>query len=247
MLNAFLIALREGLEAALIVGILVAYLVKTDRRSRLRPLWLGVATAVVVSIAFGAILTSVDNELGEKGEVFFAGATSLLAAALVTWMIFWMKKTARSLKSELQGKLDNAIMAGPFAIAITAFLSVAREGLETVLFLYSSFKSSQEAPSAVIGLLLGLALAIGLGVAIYAGALRLNLSKFFTITGVALIVIVSNILMYGVHEIAELGWAPESKALEYLVGGAYFVTTLFFYLRAPRQVGQRELASSLPK
>ena len=244
MLNAFLIALREGFEAALIVGILVAYLVKTDRRSRLRPLWIGVSSAIVASFAFGAILTSIDNELSAKGEVIFAGATSLLAAGLVTWMIFWMKKTARSLKNELQGKLDSAIMAGPFAIAITAFLSVAREGLETVLFLYSSFKSSNEAPSAILGLSLGLAVAVALGIAIYAGALRLNLSKFFTITGVALIVVVANVLMYGIHEIGELGWIPESKAMEYFVGGAYFVATLFFYLRAPRKVEQRELANA---
>lgn len=244
MLNAFLVALREGFEAALIVGILVAYLVKTDRRSRLKPLWIGVSSAIATSIAFGAFLTSIDNELGEKGEILFAGGTSLLAAGLVTWMIFWMKKTARSLKAELQGKLDNAIMAGPFAIAATAFLSVAREGLETVLFLYSSFRSTREASDAFIGLSLGLALAVGLGIAIYAGALRLNLSKFFTITGVALIVVVTQVLMYGVHEVSELGWIPESKAMEYLIGGAYFATTLFFYLRSPRKAAQRELANA---
>lgn len=242
MLNAFLIALREGFEAALIVGILVAYLVKTDRRSRLRPLWIGVASAIVASIVFGAILTSVDDKLGETGELVFVGGASILAAILVTGMIFWMKKTARSLKSELQGKLDNAIMAGPFAIAITAFLSVAREGLETVLFLYSSFKSSEEAPSAIVGLSLGLALAIVLGIAIYRGSLRLNLSKFFTITGVALIAVVTHVLMYGVHEVSELGWIPESKAMEYFIGGAYCLTTLYFYLRPSRKVEQREVA-----
>ena len=242
MLNAFLIALREGFEAALIVGILVAYLVKTDRRSRLAPLWIGVTVAIISSVAFGAFLTTIDDELSERGEVIFAGATSLLAALLVTTMIFWMKATARNLKKELQGKLDSAIMAGPFAIAVTAFLSVAREGLETALFLYSSFKSSSEAPSAVIGLVLGLALSVVLGIAIYAGAIRLNLSKFFTITGVALIFIVTHILMYGVHEVAELGLLPESKALEYGVGAAYFVTTMYLYLRQPKQVAEKELA-----
>lgn len=242
MLNAFLIALREGFEAALIVGILVAYLVKTDRRSRLAPLWIGVAVAIISSVLFGAFLTTIDDELSERGEVIFAGVTSLLAAVLVTSMIFWMKITARNLKRELQGKLDSAIMAGPFAIAITAFLSVAREGLETALFLYSSFKSSSEAPSAIIGLVLGLALSIVLGVAIYAGAIRLNLSKFFTITGVALIFIVTHILMYGVHEVSELGILPERKAMEYLIGAVYFATTLYFYLRKPKKAAEKELA-----
>lgn len=242
MLNAFLIALREGFEAALIVGILVAYLVKTDRRSRLAPLWIGVTVAIIASVLFGAFLATIDDELSERGEVIFAGVTSLLATVLVTSMIFWMKVTARNLKKELQGKLDNAIMAGPLAIAVTAFLSVAREGLETALFLYSSFKTSSEAPSAIVGLVLGLALSVVLGVAIYAGAIRLNLSKFFTITGVALIFIVTHILMYGVHEVAELGWLPESKAMEYAVGATYFVATLYLYLRKPKQAAEKELA-----
>ena len=242
MLNAFLIALREGFEAALIVGILVAYLVKTDRRSRLAPLWIGVTVAIIASVLFGAFLATIDDELSERGEVIFAGVTSLLATVLVTSMIFWMKVTARNLKKELQGKLDNAIMAGPLAIAVTAFLSVAREGLETALFLYSSFKTSSEAPSVIVGLVLGLALSVVLGVAIYAGAIRLNLSKFFTITGVALIFIVTHILMYGVHEVAELGWLPESKAMEYAVGATYFVATLYLYLRKPKQAAEKELA-----
>ena len=208
MLSTFLIALREGLEAALIVGILVAYVVKTDRRNLLTPIWSGVALALAASFALGGFLSFTSAELSDRGEQFFAGTTSFLAVALVTWMVFWMKRAARTLRDELHGKVDNALSAGPLAIAAAAFFAVAREGLETALFVYTNFKTVAATSSASVGLVLGLTLAVVLGYLIYNRAIKLNLSKFFTITGVALIIVAAGVLSYGVHEFQELGWTP---------------------------------------
>ena len=208
MLSTFVIALREGLEAALIVGILVAYLVRTERRHLLKPLWTGVAAAIVASLALGAILSFTSAELTTRGEELFAGLTSFIAVALVTWMVFWMKRTARTLRDELHGKVDSAIMGGPISLALVAFFAVTREGLETALFIYTNFKTVGAASSATVGLVLGLALAVALGYLIYNRSVKINLSKFFTVTGVALVIVAAGVLSYGVHEFQELGWLP---------------------------------------
>ena len=212
MLSTFIIALREGLEAALIVGILVAYILKTDRRHLLVPLWSGVAAAIVGSIGLGLVLSKTSEELTERAEEIFVGTTSFLAVALVTWMVFWMKRTARVLKSELHGKVDHALTAGPLTLAGVAFFAVLREGLETALFVYANFQTVDGKTSATIGLILGFAIAIGLGWAIFKSAIRLNLSKFFTYTGIALIIVAAGVLSYGVHEFQELGWLPGPDA-----------------------------------
>ena len=212
MLSTFVIALREGLEAALIVGILVAYLVRSERRHLLKPLWSGVAIAIAASLGFGAILSFTSAELTPDGEKLFAGLTSFIAVALVTWMVFWMKRTARTLRDELHGKVDSAIMGGPISLALVAFFAVAREGLETALFIYTNFKTVGAASSATVGLVLGLALAVALGYLIYNRSVKLNLSKFFTVTGVALIIVAAGVLSYGVHEFQELGWLPGADA-----------------------------------
>ena len=208
MLSTFVIALREGLEAALIVGILVAYLVRSERRHLLKPLWSGVAIAIAASLGFGAILSFTSAELTPNGEKLFAGLTSFIAVALVTWMVFWMKRAARTLRDELHGKVDSAIMGGPISLALVAFFAVVREGLETALFIYANFKTVGAASSATVGLVLGLALAVALGYLIYNRSVKLNLSKFFTVTGVALIIVAAGVLSYGVHEFQELGWLP---------------------------------------
>lgn len=208
MLSTFLIALREGLEAALIVGILVAYVVKTDRRYLLKPIWTGVGLALIATFALGGFLSFTSAELSERGEQFFAGTTSFVAVSLVTWMVFWMKRAARTLRDELHGKIDNALSAGPIALAAAAFFAVAREGLETALFVYTNFKTVAATSSASIGLVAGLAVAIILGYLIYNRSIKINLSKFFTITGVALIIVAAGVLSYGVHEFQELGWLP---------------------------------------
>jgi len=208
MLSTFIIALREGLEAALIVGILVAYLVKTGRKALLAPLWAGVALAVVVSLATGAFLTITSTELSPRGEEFFAGTTSFLAVGFVTWMVFWMKRTARHLKGQLVGQMSTAVLAGPLALAAAAFFAVVREGLETSLFIYANFKTVSSTPSATVGLIFGLGLAIALGYLIYRSSIKINLSKFFNYTGIALVVVAAGVLSYGIHEYQELGWLP---------------------------------------
>ena len=208
MLSTFVIALREGLEAALIVGILVAYIVRTDRRHLMKPLWSGVTAAIAASLGLGAILSFTSAELTSRGEELFAGLTSFIAVALVTWMVFWMKRTARTLRDELQGKVDSAIMGGPISLALVAFFAVVREGLETALFIYTNFKTVGAASSATVGLILGLAVAVALGYLIYNRSVKINLSKFFTVTGVALVIVAAGVLSYGIHEVQELGWLP---------------------------------------
>jgi len=208
MLSTFIIALREGLEAALIVGILVAYVVRTERHHLLKPLWTGVGVAIAASLALGAVLSFTSAELTDRGEELFAGVTSFIAVGLVTWMVFWMKRTARNLRNELHGKVDSALMDGPLSLALVAFFAVAREGLETALFIYTNFKTVGAASTATVGLVLGLGLAVVLGYLIYNRSVKLNLSKFFTITGVALIIVAAGVLSYGIHEFQELGWLP---------------------------------------
>jgi len=230
MVSSFLIALREGLEAALIVGILVAYVVKTNRRTLLMPIWSGVAVALVLSLALGGFLSFTSQELSERGEEFFAGTTSFVAVALVTWMVFWMKRTARALRDELHTKVETAALIGPLAIASAAFFAVAREGLETALFVYSNFQTVGSKVPATVGLIVGLALAVLLGYLIYNRAIRIDLSKFFTVTGIALVVFAAGVLSYGIHEFQELGWLPGESALAWDVSRWLtedsFITTL---------------------
>ena len=208
MLSTFIIALREGLEAALIVGILVAYVVRTDRKHLLKPLWTGVAVALVLTLGLGAFLSFTSAELSDRGAELFAGVTSFAAVGLVTWMVFWMKRAARNMRNELHGKVDQALTGGPISLALVAFFAVAREGLETALFIYANFKTVGAISSATLGLVLGLALSVGLGYLIYNRSVKINLSKFFTVTGVALIIVAAGVLSYGVHEFQELGWLP---------------------------------------
>ncbi|MER5868758.1 iron uptake transporter permease EfeU [Streptomyces sp. NPDC002044] len=204
MFGNYLIGLREGLEASLVVCILVAYLVKTDRRDALRPVWLGIAIACGISLAFGAMLEFGTQELTFEAQELLGGTLSIISVALVTWMVFWMKRTARHLKAELHGRLDAALAMGTGALVATAFLAVGREGLETALFVWASVRASGEGSSApLIGVLLGIATAIVLGWLFYRGALRINLAKFFTWTGAMLVVVAAGVLAYGVHDLQE--------------------------------------------
>ena len=197
-----MIALREGLEASLIVGILIAYLHKSGRTQLLKSLWFGVFSAIGASLLFGAFLTFTSTTLSESGEKYFVGFTGLVAVGLVTWMIFWMKKTARFMKLELEQKASAAISAG--ALSLAAFTAVIREGLETSLFLYANFKGSDPLGS-TIGLTAGIAVAIALGYGIYKGAIRFNLATFFKFSGVALMLVAANVFAYSLHELEEVG------------------------------------------
>lgn len=212
MLANYLIGLREGLEAALIVAILVAYLVKLDRREVLPRLWAGVGAAAGVSVLAALLLQFVSESLSERAAEAFAGIMSLLAVALITWMIFWMAQHARQLRSHLHGEVDRSLEAGTWTLAIVAFLAVVREGLETALFLWTGITSVGGAGTAVSGALLGLVTAVLIGFVVYRGMVRLNLSRLFTWTGAALVIVAAGILTYAVHEFQELGWLPGEDA-----------------------------------
>ncbi|MFF5451579.1 iron uptake transporter permease EfeU [Streptomyces sp. NPDC012950] len=204
MFGNYLIGLREGLEASLIVCVLVAYLVKTGRRDALRPVWAGVGVAVGVSLAFGAVLEFGSRELTFEAQELLGGSLSIVAVVLVTWMVFWMRRTARHLKDELHGKLDAALVMGTGALVVTAFLAVGREGLETALFVWASVRASSDGTAAPLaGVLLGLLTAVLLGWLFYRGAVRIDLARFFTWTGGMLVVVAAGVLAYGVHDLQE--------------------------------------------
>ncbi|MEV6010612.1 iron uptake transporter permease EfeU [Streptomyces sp. NPDC051976] len=206
MFANYLIGLREGLEASLIVCILIAYLVKTGRRESLPPVWSGIGAAVVLSFGFGALLQFGSSTLTFKAQEALGGSLSIVAVGLVTWMVFWMRRTARHLKTELQGKLDAALAMGTTALVVTAFLSVGREGLETALFVWTAVQSSDDGVRPLVGAMLGLVSAVVLGFLFYRGAVRINLAKFFTWTGAMLVVVAAGVLAYGLHDLQEAGW-----------------------------------------
>ncbi|MFD8975820.1 MULTISPECIES: iron uptake transporter permease EfeU [Streptomyces] len=204
MFGNYLIGLREGLEASLVVCILIAYLVKTGRRDALKPIWIGIGVAVGVALAFGAGLEFGSQELTFEAQELLGGSLSIVAVVLVTWMVFWMRRTARHLKAELHGRLDAALQMGTGALVATAFLAVGREGLETALFVWASVRASSDGSYAPLaGVVLGLLTAVLLGWLFYRGALKINLAKFFTWTGGMLVVVAAGVLAYGVHDLQE--------------------------------------------
>ncbi|MFG2822205.1 iron uptake transporter permease EfeU [Kitasatospora sp. NPDC048365] len=208
MFANYLIGLREGLEASLVVCILIAYLVKTGRKDRLAPVWAGIAAAVALSMAFGAVLQFGSSQLSFEAQEALGGSLSIIAVGLVTWMVFWMRRTARHLKSELHGKLDAALAMGTVALVVTAFLAVGREGLETALFIWTAVQATGDGWNPLVGAVLGLLTSVVLGWLFYRGALKINLAKFFTWTGAMLVVVAAGVLAYGVHDLQEAGWVP---------------------------------------
>ena len=221
MFSNYLIGLREGLEASLVVCILIAYLVKTGRRDAIRPIWIGISIAVLIAMGFGCVLEFGSQELTFQAQEALGGSLSIIAVGLVTWMVFWMRRTARHLKSELHGKLDAALAMGTGALVATAFLAVGREGLETALFVWASVHAASDGtPRPLIGVALGLATAVLLGWLFYRGALKINLAKFFTWTGGMLVVVAAGVLAYGFHDLQEADVLPGLTHLAFDISGA---------------------------
>ena len=160
MLGNYLIGLREGLEAALVVSILIAYLVRTGRASHVRYVWAGVGAAVGMSVAFGAMLQLTSANLSFQAQELFGGVMSILAVGLVTWMIFWMRRASRGLSAELKGRLDTAVAIGGTAVVVMAFVAVAREGLETSLFFWTAAQAVGSRVVPLVGFLVGIATAV---------------------------------------------------------------------------------------
>ncbi|MBB4919966.1 iron uptake transporter permease EfeU [Streptosporangium saharense] len=208
MFASYLIGLREGLEATLVVSVLVAFLVKSDRKNRLPQVWAGVGAAVALSIGFGALLTFTAAHLSHGQQELFDAVTSLLATVFVTWMIFWMRRASRSLSGELRARLDEAIQVGTGAVVVMAFLAVAREGLETALLFFASVQGATTSATPLIGITLGILTAVVLGWGLYRSALRINLTVFFTWTGLLLILVAAGIFKYGVHDLQEANVLP---------------------------------------
>ncbi len=221
MLANYLIGLREGLEAALVVSILVAYLVKTDRRRLLPRVWLGVGLAVLLSVAFTFGLGLTSRQLTFRTQELVGGVLSIIAAAFVTWMIFWMAGAARSIAGELRGRID-AAADSRWSLVVVAFLAVGREGLETALILWTATRTAtgRDLPDAapvttepLLAAVLGIGTAVVLGYLVYRGAVSINLSRFFTWTGALLIFVAAGVLSYGMHDLQEAGVLPGLNAV----------------------------------
>lgn len=212
--TGLLTGLREGVEAALIVSIILAYLAKTGNQRHFGRIWAGTGAAVLLSVVVGAILWFTLEGLEGTAAQIFEGVATLLAAAVVTWMLFWMRRTASNIKGELQAGVDRALVQGGiFGLAILAFTAVIREGIETALFLMGQTRvAGTEASSTLIGAFIGLAIAVAIGYGFYVGARVINLQTFFRWTGIALIFIAAGLLGYAVHEFVEAGVIPFGSA-----------------------------------
>lgn len=206
VLGSLLIGLREGLEAAIVVSILVAFLVKSERRDALRWVWLGVGLAILMTLGVFLGIQFGEKTISGLGAEAIAGVASLIAVVIVTTMVLWMKKAAAGLSSELRGEMSRALETGGVAVAVLAFLAVGREGVETALFMVGYAEAETLWP--LTGLIIGVLIAAAIAYGMYAGAVRINLAKFFKYTGVLLIVVAAGILSYGVGALQTVGWLP---------------------------------------
>jgi high-affinity iron transporter len=206
VLPTFVIGLREGLEASLIVGIIAAFLIQRGERAALRPVWGGVAVALAICAAVAVALNAVGRSLPSKQHEFLEGTLALVAVAGVTYMVVWMRRHSRDLKRQLEAHAESALVQGSvFALVAMAFLAVLREGLETAVFMLASFEGSSNPAATGTGAVLGVAVASGLGYAIYKGGVKINLSRFFRATGFVLVLVAGGLLALAAHAFEEAG------------------------------------------
>jgi high-affinity iron transporter len=218
--------LREGVEAALIVSIIMAYLARTGSASAFPRIWLGVGAAVVLSITGGVVLELTVGGLQAPYEQAFEGVTLLVAAAVVTWMLFWMRRTAGNARGELHARLDLVLAhGGAFGLTVLAFTAVIREGLETSLFLVGQITAAGQARAdgaagVLLGAVSGLAVAVAIGFGFYRGSRRVNLRTFFRWTGIVLVFLAAGLLGGAIHEFAEIGLVPVGAQAAFDISGA---------------------------
>ena len=222
MLPTFVIGLREGVEAALIVGIVAAFLNGRGRRDALAWMWLGVGIAVAICVAVGVTLELVSQSLPYREQEGLETVVALIAVGMVTWMILWMRRHARGLKRHLESEAGSALLRGSaFALVAMAFLAVIREGFETAVFLLAAFDASTSPVAASAGALLGILVAVLIGYGIYRGGVHIDLRRFFRVTGVVLVLIAAGLVATAIHTAHEAGWwtALQTQALnlEWLV------------------------------
>jgi high-affinity iron transporter len=216
MLANFLIGLREGLEASLVVSILATFLVKSGHRDRLKLVWAGVAAAVAVAVAGWAVLHFITSLTAKSftAQETIGGVMSIIAVGFVTWMIFWMRKASRTIAKELRERMGNALELGSRAVVLLAFLAVFREGIETAFIVYASAAGATTA-TPFLGVILGLATSVLLGFAIYRGAVKINLGVFFNWTGALLILVAAGIFAYGFHDLQEANLLPGLQTIAF--------------------------------
>jgi high-affinity iron transporter len=207
MIPTFVITLREGVEASLIVGIIAAFLVKEGRRDAMRQMWIGVGIAIALCTAVAVILDVVGQELPQQQQEGLETVVGLIAVSAVTYMIVWMRRHARGIKATLEGDAASALAAGStIALVAMAFLAVLREGFETSVFLLAAFQNSTDTTAAGAGAVLGLVAAVAIGLGLYRGGVRINLTKFFRITGLVLVFVAAGLLATAAHTAHEAGW-----------------------------------------
>jgi high-affinity iron transporter len=213
VIPTLVIGLREGLEASLIVGIIASFLARNGRRDALRATWIGVIAATILCVVVGIALVKLSEDLPQQAQEGLETVIGALAVVMVTSMIIWMNKHARSMKRELEGAAAQALARGSAgALVAMAFLAVLREGFETAVFLVSVLENSNSVASATAGAVIGIVIAVAIGYGIYRGGVRLNLARFFKITGVVLVIVAAGLTMTVLRTAHEAGWLNVGQA-----------------------------------